>query len=99
MEKAMTLQTGASDISSLQSLQELATDINEFMETFGNFLNLRGEPFVVPEGRGRVKNLIIVFFASFFVFVFVAFLKNAIANIKADPVSNKLISDAWNAGK
>ena len=99
MEKAMTLQTGASDISSLQSLQELATDINEFMETFGNFLTLRGEPFVVPEGRGRVKKIIIVFFASFFVFVFIAFLKNAIANIKADPVSNKLISDAWNAGK
>ena len=99
IEKAMTLQTGASDISSLQSLQELATDINEYLGSFEGFLVVRGEPFVVPEGRGRVKKTIIIFFASFFVFVFIAFLKNAIANIKADPVSNKLITDAWNEGK
>ena len=99
IEKAMSLQTGASDISSLQSLQELATELNEFNDSFGGFLSNRGEPFVVPEGRGRVKKLIIIFFASFFVFVFIAFLKNAIANIKADPESNKLISEAWKAGK
>ena len=99
IQKAMSLHTDSTDMSSLQSLQELATDINEFTETFDGFLNLRGEPFVVPEGRGRVKKTIIIFLASFFVFVFIAFLKNAIANIKADPASNKLISDAWKAGK
>ena len=43
--------------------------------------------------------LVIIFLASFFVFVFIAFCKNAVANIKADPQSNKLITDAWNAGK
>ena len=99
IQKAMSLHTDSTDMSSLQSLQELATDINEFTETFDGFLNLRGEPFVVPEGRGSVKKAIIIFLASFFVFVFIAFLKNAIANIKADPASNKLISDAWKAGK
>ena len=95
----MSLQTGASDISSLQSLQEFATDLQEFIGSFDGFLSLRGEPFVVPEGRGRIKKTVIIFLAAFFVFVFIAFLKNAIENIKADPVSSKLIADAWKAGK
>ncbi|MBO4630010.1 MAG: hypothetical protein J5687_08680 [Treponema sp.] len=99
IQKAMSLQTGASDISSLQSLQEFATDLQEFIGSFDGFLSLRGEPFVVPEGRGRVKKTVIIFLAAFFVFVFIAFLKNAIENIKADPVSSKLIADAWKAGK
>lgn len=99
IQKAMSLQTGASDISSLQSLQEFATDLQEFIGSFDGFLSLRGEPFVVPEGRGRVKKTVIIFLAAFFVFVFIAFLKNAIGNIKADPVSSKLIADAWKAGK
>ena len=99
IQKAMSLQTGASDISSLQSLQEFATDLQEFIGSFDGFLSLRGEPFVVPEGRGRIKKTVIIFLAAFFVFVFIAFLKNAIENIKADPVSSKLIADAWKAGK
>ena len=99
IEKALSLQSGSSDISSLQTLQEFSTDINEFLESFSSFVEVRGEPFIVPEGRGRTKKLIIICFASFFIFVFIAFVRNAIANIKADPESSKLISDAWNAGK
>ena len=99
LEKALSLQTGSSDNSALQSLQEFATDINDFMSSLTSFVYINGKPFVVPDGRGRVKKLIIIFLASCFVFVFIAFCKNAIANIKADPQSNKLISDAWNAGK
>ena len=67
------------------------------LETVGLWYMLN--KFVIPEGRGRVKKLVIIFLARFFVFVFAAFCKNAIANIKADPESNKLISDAWKAGK
>ena len=99
LEKATALQIGLPDISSTQSLQELSTDIGAFLEDFDGFLSLYGEPFVVPVAKGRVKKMIIVIFASFFVFVFIAFLKNAINNIKADPSATKLISDAWKEGK
>lgn len=99
IEKALSMQTGTSDLSSLQTLQSFATDINEFLNSFTGFVYISGKPFVVPDGRGRIKKLVIIFLASFFVFVFIAFCKNAVANIKADPQSNKLITDAWNAGK
>ena len=90
---------GSSESGSAQTLQELSVEIDEFIQSFSGFLSLRDEPFVVPKGRGRVKKFVIVFFAAFFIFVFIAFCRNAIANIKADPQSNKLISDAWKAGK
>lgn len=97
LEKATS--TATTDAASLQALQDLSVEIEEFSQNFGGFLSLRAEPFVVPEGRGRIKKLIIIVFAALFVFVFTAFCKNAIANIKADPESNKLIADAWKAGK
>ncbi|MBR5400875.1 MAG: hypothetical protein IK102_03595 [Treponema sp.] len=94
LEKASNSTT-----SDVQELQSLNVDLQTFTNNFQGFLNLHQEPFVIPEARGRVKKLIIIFLASFFVFVFAAFCKNAVANIKADPDSSKLISDAWNAGK
>ena len=97
IEKARSSST--SDSAALQEVQNLNVDLHEFSDNFSGFLSIRDEPFVIPEGRGRVKKLIIVFLAAFFVFVFIAFCKNAVANIKADPASNKLISDAWKAGK
>lgn len=99
IEKATAISASATDLSSLQALQDLYVEIEDYITNFGSFLSLRDQPFVIPEGRGRVKKLIIIFMASFFVFVFIAFCKNAVANVKADPVSNKLISDAWKAGK
>ena len=99
IDKAMTLQTGTSDITSVQSLQELTTDIDDFLSNFDQFLTQRGEPFIVPEARGRVKHSFMVLFAGFFIFVFIAFIKNAIENVKADPESKKIITDAWNEGK
>ena len=99
IEKATLIATSASDMSSLQALQDLSVEIEEFTQSFGGFLSLREEPFVVPEGRGRLKKLIIIFVISLVIFVFAAFCKNVVRNIKADPESNKLITDAWNEGK
>lgn len=99
IEKATLIATSVSDMSALQALQDLSVAIDDFTETFDQFLTLREEPFVVPEGRGRTKKFVIIFFASFFIFVFAAFCKNAVINIKADPESRKLISDAWKEGK
>ena len=97
IEKARS--SASADSAALQEVQNLNVDLHEFTDNFSGFLSIRDKPFVIPEGRGRVKKLIIVFLAAFFVFVFIAFCKNAVANIKADPASNKLISDAWKAGK
>ena len=97
LEKATYGST--SDSGSVQALRDLAVEIDEFTQSFSGFLSLRDDPFVVPEGRGRVKKLMIIFFATFFVLVFIAFCRNSIANIKADPESNKLITEAWKAGK
>ncbi len=99
LEKANSVVTNILDMSTLQNLQDLIVELEEFQQSFTSFLTLRENPFIVPEARGRVKKLVIVFLAAFFVFVFAAFCKNAIANIKADPDSSKLISDAWQAGK
>lgn len=99
LEKAASVTSSSAEAASVQALRDLAVEIDEFSSSFTGFLSLRDEPFVVPEGRGRIKKLMIAFFASFFIFVFAAFCKNAIVNIKADPESNKLISDAWKAGK
>ncbi len=96
LEKA---NSSVSDSLAVQEVQNLNVDLHEFTENFTKFLELHDEPFVIPQGRGRAKKLIIVFLAAFFVFVFAAFCKNAIVNIKADPQSNKIIADAWNAGK
>ena len=99
IEKATSIATSASDMSAIQNLQDLAVEIEEFSQSFEGFLALREEPFVVPEGRGRLKKLLIIFLGSFVVFVVAAFIKNAVRNIKADPESNKLITDAWKEGK
>lgn len=74
-------------------------EVKEFTDEFDSFLELREEPFVTTIGQGRAKKSIIIVFAAFFIFVFIAFCLNAVANIKADPASNKTISDAWKAGK
>ena len=96
LEKA---NSSVSDSLAVQEVQNLNVDLHEFTENFSKFLELHDEPFVIPQGRGRTKKFIIVFLAAFFVFVFAAFCKNAIVNIKADPQSSKLIQDAWKAGK
>lgn len=92
-------KAGSSTGSDFQEIQNLNVALQDYMGNFSGFLSLHEEPFVIPEGRGRVKKLMIIFFATFFVLVFVAFCRNAITNIKADPESNKLITDAWKAGK
>ena len=74
-------------------------DIAPYLTGKSSFLYIQGEPFVLPVAQGRMMKLIIVAFAAFFVTVFLAFILNAIRNIKADPHASKILSDAWKAGK
>ena len=95
--KAMDGQN--SIMNSSQNLQVKLLDIAPYLTGESSFLYIQGEPFVLPVAQGRMMKLIIVAFAAFFVTVFLAFILNAIRNIKADPHASKILSDAWKAGK
>lgn len=54
--------------------------------------------FITKNNDIRLKFIIIIF-ASFFIFIFVAFLLNAIQNIKSDKEASAKIKNAWEKGK
>lgn len=84
------------------SYQELVSEgrsLNIYLSTFKGFLTLSDDKFVISVAQGRAMKLIIACFAAFFVAVFVAFLRNAIENIRNDKEASEKISKAWNAGK
>ena len=85
--------------ASTQKLKDTQVQIRNFKTTYAGFLTSAGEPFILLEPLGRLKKLIIVVFAAFFIFVFVAFLLNAIDNIKKDPEASEKIKSAWDGGK
>lgn len=91
--------TGATDVSTIARMQSLIQVIDSFDARYPDLVYITDEPFVISQSQGRVKKLIIVFFAAFFVSIFIAFARNAVENIKKDPEANKLMTDAWNAGK
>lgn len=88
-----------SDNVVLQNNKSLIIEIDSYFDNFRGFLVLTDAPFVIPEGKGRAKLAIIIVFAAIFIFIFIAFLLNAVENIKKDPVASKTISDAWNYKK
>lgn len=89
----------SSNTASAQGLKETQSLIRSFRASYTGFLTSAGEPFILLEPLGRLKKLIIVVFAAFFIFVFVAFLLNAVENIKKDPEASEKIKTAWDGGK
>ena len=85
--------------TSTQKLKDTQVQIKNFKTTYEAFLTEAGEPFILLEPLGRLKKLIIIVFAAFFIFVFIAFLLNAIENIKKDPEASGKIKTAWDGGK
>lgn len=99
-ESALKAMEGQNSImNSSQDLQVKLLDITPYLTGKSSFLYIQGEPFVLPVAQGRLMKLIIVAFAAFLVTVFLAFVLNAIRNIKSDPQASKILSDAWKAGK
>ncbi len=82
-----------------QKLKDTQVQIRNYKATYNGFLTSAGEPFILLEPLGRVKKLVIITFAAFFILVFVAFLLNAIDNIKQDPEASEKIKSAWIGGK
>lgn len=87
------------DAATEQALRETLQDIENLKKKPVVFYTLDEDPFILNVAQGRTKKLVIVCFASFFIFIFLAFAKNAVANIKQDPEASKTIKNAWNSGK
>lgn len=65
-----------------------------------NILQTNFSKFIVREKKhSLLLKIIIVWFASFFIFIFIAFLLNAIQNIKSDKEASTKIKNAWEKGK
>ena len=88
-----------SNISEAQILLLTVRQIKEFLEDYDKILKRELEPFVVLEPLGRLKKLAVTTVAAFFIFIFLAFLLNAIENIKQDPDASGKIKAAWIGGK
>ena len=99
LKKIETAINNNTDLSTIQKMQELDSKFQQFLFSFSSFIYLMPEPFIVLEPLGRLKTLSIVFFASFFIFIFIAFILNAIRNIKADSEASSIIAHAWDSGK
>lgn len=53
----------------------------------------------ITKNNDILPKFIIIIFASFFIFIFIAFLLNAIQNIKSDKEASTKIKNAWEKGK
>ncbi|MBP3451040.1 MAG: hypothetical protein J6K22_11320 [Spirochaetaceae bacterium] len=53
----------------------------------------------ITKNNDILLKFIIIIFASFFIFIFIAFLLNAIQNIKSDKEASAKIKNAWEKGK
>lgn len=79
---------------------EISSDIKTFKASHDKFVSA---PIllssVVDSGKRTIKFIIVATFAAFFIFVFTAFLLNAIENIRNDENAVSLIKKAWDEGK
>ena len=66
------------------------------VKNYDFFVEADDIPYIVPlQQDSKLFTIIIVAFASFFLFVFIAFTLNAVKNIKQNPQARQTISDAW----
>ena len=91
----------SSSSSSFTNYADISSDIKAFKLKHDMFVQFLDDAFVItdPAGRTRTIKFIVATFAAFFIFVFTAFLLNAIENIKNDENAVSLIKKAWDEGK
>lgn len=78
---------------------DISADIKSFKSKHDEFVKSLDDAFVINDPAGRAIKFIVSTFAAFFIFVFTAFLLNAIENIKNDENAVSLIKKAWDEGK
>lgn len=89
----------SSSSSSFKNYADISSDIKAFKLKHDMFVQLLDDAFVITDPAGRTIKFIVATFAAFFIFVFIAFLLNAVANIKTDPYASNIIKKAWDEGK
>lgn len=97
------------NFTEIQTIKDTLDGIENWKKLNKPYIEIVGAPVIdtktttitppAPPKEPKVKELIIVAVASLFIFIFIAFLLNAIQNIKDDPVSSQKIKDAWKEGK
>ena len=91
--------SSSSSSSSFTDYADISSDIKAFKLKHDMFVQLLDDAFVITDPAGRTIKFIVATFAAFFIFVFTAFLLNAIENIKNDENAVSLIKKAWDEGK
>ena len=91
--------SSSSSSSSFTNYADISSDIKAFKLKHDMFVQLLDDAFVITDPAGRTIKFIVATFAAFFIFVFTAFLLNAIENIKNDENAVSLIKKAWDEGK
>lgn len=91
--------SSSSSSSSFTNYADISSDIKAFKLKHDMFVQLLDDAFVITDPAGRTIKFIVATFAAFFIFVFIAFLLNAVANIKTDPYASNIIKKAWDEGK
>lgn len=89
----------AAVMSDSQNLAVLQQQVSRELSERPPFVFTNEPPFVEDLAQGRVKKLAIACFAALFLSVFIAFARNAWANIQKDPEASRTLKDAWNAGR
>lgn len=76
--------------------QKSMLQLEYVVKNYDSFVEADDIPYIVPlQQDSKLFTIIIVAFASFFLFVFIAFTLNAVKNIKQNPQARQTISDAW----
>ncbi len=87
----------------IQNAKDILQDIETYKKENKPFYEIQGKPVIekiaINSKKASLKPILIVTFGSLFVFIFIAFLLNAIHDIKEDPEASKKIKDAWVNGK
>ena len=92
-------KSSSSSSSSFTNYADISSDIKAFKLKHDMFVQFLDDAFVITDPAGRTIKFIVATFAAFFIFVFTAFLLNAIENIKNDENAVSLIKKAWDEGK
>lgn len=84
----------------------IASSAERFVKGYGGFFELYEVPVMAPSagssfapGRRPAAYIAIAALLGLFAFVFLAFLRNALARVRQDERSMRLLEDAWQGGK
>jgi len=82
--------------------KDLVAKAKEYLENFDSFIYLEEDAFGLTVDEKKVnynKKAVILVLGVFFVLIVVAFILNAISNLKKDPEASGAFKSAWEAGK